>query len=155
MIEDSLEAFVQRWRGFAAEARLFARPEGSPLLELALDGAVLQTFERTNPYLGAPGTALVLVQPVTEAVRPGVAGERALEVPERAGLRAHGLILERDDPFLAVDAGTPLVVACEAPLPGGLLAGDWVSFDARPPVHAFVLPRVRTASSARPTDEAL
>lgn len=155
MVEESLEAFVQRWRAFAAEARLFARPEGSPLLEAAVHGAILQLFERTNPYLGTPGSAHVVVHPVTDRVQRTDTAEKRLEVPSRGALRARGLVLEREDPILVVDAGAPLVAAVEETPDPSILAGEWVTFDAAAPIHGFVLPRRRVPSAPSSTDDAL
>lgn len=152
MIEDSLEAFVQRWRPFAAEARLFARPEGSPLLEAEVGGAILQLFERTNPYLGEPGAARAVVHPIVARVEAvdEVAGERPekrIDVPTRGALHAVGTVLEREEGVLVVDAGAPLVVASLEPISDGVGPGTWVHFTAEPPVHVFVLPKPRATTS--------
>lgn len=159
MIEDSPETFVQRWRPFAAEARLFARTEGSPLLEAEVGGAVLQLFERTNPYVGEPGSARVVVHPVVERIEradeagaPGAGGKR-MEVPARGALTAVGPVLMRDDALLVVDAGAPLVVAAVTAPPDDIGPGAWVRFTAEPPIHAFVLPKPR--STAPSPDDAL
>lgn len=146
MIEDSPESFVQRWGRFAADARLFARPEGSPLLEADVGGALLQLFERTNPYLAEPGPARVLVHPVVDAIRRAngaAAGGKRIEVPSRGALRAVGTVVAREDSVLVVDAGAPLVVAADAAPAEDVGPGTWVRFDAEPPVHGFVLPRPR------------
>ncbi|MFO7545037.1 MAG: hypothetical protein R6W77_06035 [Trueperaceae bacterium] len=68
MIEDSVDAFVTRWRGHAAEVELFPRHEGSPLLECRAGTALLQLFERTGPYLWRPGPGRVIIHPITEAL---------------------------------------------------------------------------------------
>lgn len=165
MIEDGPDTFMQRWRRFAAEGVVFARPEGSPLLEVELDGVVVQLLERTNPYLGTPGRKRVLVQPTTEAVETpgdeeGADGSRVepfLEVPSRGALRAQGRVLEREGRLLVVDAGAPLLVDVVGMGPEeGPREGDLVRFTARPPVHGFVVPTEATGpgASTRDVDEA-
>lgn len=76
MIEDSVDAFVTRWRGHAAEVELFPRHEGSPLFECRAGTAVLQLFERTGPYLWRPGAGRVIIHPVTDHLEV-VSGEAA------------------------------------------------------------------------------
>ncbi len=45
----------------------------------------------------------------------------------------------RDDPFLIVDVGVPLVIGVTTPIPE-LAVGEVVRFATRPPIHGFVLP---------------
>lgn len=144
VIEEGPETFVGRWRRYAADATLFGRPEGSPLLEALVAGTVLQLLERTNPYLGVPGPARLLVQPTAERLAPCEPGERRLEVPSRGTLRGRGPVLEREGRLVVVDVGAPLLVAApdgaEEALPE---AGAWTEFEARAPIHGFVLPPER------------
>lgn len=139
MFEDSPEAFVQRWRPYAAQVELFAHTEGSPLLELATDHAVLQVLERTGPYLATPGPATAILNPTTDRLGADAAPGKELEASGVASLRARGLVLLRDDPFVVVDAGVPLVVGVEGDLPE-VGPGDWVEFESRAPVHGFLIP---------------
>ncbi len=156
MIEDGPEAFVQRWRTYAADAVLFARPEGSPLLEAELGGAVLQLLERTNPYLAVPGTARLLVNATVVRVEPCDEPERELSVPSRGALAGRGVVLEREGRLLAVDAGAPLVLACDDTPGDGVGPGTVVRFEAAAPLHGFVLPPERRSGprDGRAVDEA-
>ena len=140
MIEEGPEAFVQRWRRYAADATVFARPEGSPLLEVLVAGAVLQLLERTNPYLGVPGSARVLVQASADALEACVDEARRLEVPSRGTLRAQGPVLAREGRVVAIDAGAPLLVALDGGAGEDVAVGDWVRCEAEAPIHGFVLP---------------
>lgn len=155
MIEDGPDSFTQQWRRFAAEATLFGRPEGSPLLEIEVAGVVLQLLERTNPYLGMPGRARVLVQPSTDDLEVCGDGDEGtmLEVPWRGALRAQGPVLHREGRLLVVDAGTPLVVDVRGLADGdGPRPGAHVRFMAMPPIHGFVLPRERRTGGPRERD---
>lgn len=157
MIEDGPDAFLQRWRRYAADAVLFARPEGSPLLEAEVDGAVLQVLERTNPYLAVPGPARLLVNPTVTALQRAETSEPALSVPSRGGLEGAGVVLAREGRVVVVDAGAPLVLACDpAPDEADAVVGAWVRFEARPPIHGFVLPPERRSGPAdgRSVDDA-
>lgn len=156
MIEEGPESFTLRWKRFAAEGVLFARPEGSPLLEVELGSAVVQLLERTNPYLGVPGPARLLVQPCTDALEPCPEERRRLEVPSRGSLRAQGHVLESEGRLVVVDAGVPLLVEVRDLAVGDAPAvGAWVRFEAGPPIHGFVLPREpRPAAGVRDVDEA-
>lgn len=160
MIEEGPESFMQRWSRHAAEGVLFARPEGSPLLEVLLGGVIVQLLERTNPYLGTPGRARLLVQPTTDSVENPPEGDDArwIDVPRRGAMRAQGRVIEREGRLLVVDAGVPLLVD----VPGlngeeGPAPGEGVRFTARPPIHGFVLPRAPGAAAGaqgRDIDEA-
>lgn len=157
MIEDGPDAFVQRWRRYAADAVLFARPEGSPLLEAEVDGAVLQVLERTNPYLAVPGPARLLVNPTASVLQRTDATGPELSVPSRGALEGAGVVLAREGRMVVVDAGAPLVLACDpAPDDADAVVGAWVRFEASPPIHGFVLPPERRAgpSDGRSVDEA-
>lgn len=143
VIEEGVDALVARFKGHAADVEFTARVEGSPLLECLAGDVVLQLFERTGPYLARTGRGRVIVQ--AEAARcdrvaaddPGP--RRSLEVTSVSGVKASGVVVRRDPPFLVVDAGVPLVVAFDA-LPDDVAVGDRVGFDSRAPVHGFVLP---------------
>jgi hypothetical protein len=156
MVEDGPDAFLQRWRDYAADAALFARPEGSPLLEAEVGGVVLQLLERTNPYLAPPGPARLVVNATVAALAPCDAGGAELGVPRRGALAGCGRVLERDGRLVAVDAGAPLLLACELEPGADVEPGAWVRFEAAPPIHAFVLPpeRRREDRDGRSIDEA-
>ena len=79
MIEESVEGFVARWRTHPVRATAFARAEGSPLLELGIGDAVVQTLERTGPYLAPTGSVRVVLHAMTQAFDPAAEGERRLE----------------------------------------------------------------------------
>ena len=143
MFEDGVDALVARFSAHAASVELASRVEGSPLLECLADGVVLHVFERTGPYLAALGPARVIVQPETATLTrlevDDPAPERSIEVTAVSAVTACGVVRLREDPFVVVDAGLPLVVAVDE-LPDGVQAGDRVRFQSRPPLHGFVLP---------------
>ncbi|HSG63403.1 MAG TPA: hypothetical protein VLD39_00310 [Gammaproteobacteria bacterium] len=155
MIEEGPDAFVQRWRAYAGDATLFARPEGSPLLEASLGGTVVQLLERTNPYLAVPGRARLLVNASATLVARDEGAERDLSVPLRGSLNGCGTVLEREGRLVALDAGWPVVVALpdDADAPS---EGETIRFEAAAPIHAFVLPPERRTPSnpGREVDEA-
>jgi hypothetical protein len=150
MFEESPDGFVSRWRSYAASVRVFSRTEGLPMLEFEAAGAILQVLERTGPYLAPPGNARMIINPTAESldVRPG--GHKSLESIGLGRARAIGVLTLREDPFLVVDAGVPLVVSVSCDLPEDAVPGAWVSFEAVPPIHGFVLrePTARVLRSA-------
>lgn len=155
MIEDSVEGFVARWRTHAVRATAFARAEGSPLLELAIGDAVVQTLERTGPYLAPTGAVRVVLHAMTHGFDAAVQGERRLEGSGLGRLELAGTVIERDGALVVIDAGHPVVVGLDDPageaVPPGV--GAWVSCVSLAPVHAFVLPPERASVSGVPTDE--
>lgn len=143
MVEESPEAFVNRWRRHTAEVELFARTEGSPMLECRSGDLILQLFERTGPYQSRPGTAHVIINPVIEELSV-VSGDEPVAPPQTeclgvSRLRANGTVLERDGRTLVVDAGLPLVVSSFEKLPEAVQAGTNVRLTSIAPVHAFVV----------------
>lgn len=157
MIEDGPDAFMKRWREYASDAVLFARAEGSPLLEAEVGGVVMQLFERTNPYLGSPGAARVLVNPTATLIEPTSEEAKELVVPTRGTVTGRGRVVDAEGRIVVVDAGTPIVLACEqASLLDVATVGAWVRFEAALPIHGFVVPgrpRARPVDST-PVDEA-
>lgn len=152
MIEDSPEGFVQRWRRFAAEARSFAHTEGAPLLELDVGGVIVQALERTGPYLKRPGKGRFIVNPMVERLLPAAAGERSLEVAGLGRLRGQGEVLLVEEDLAVIDCGVPIVVALldrSADVPA---VGSFASFDALPPVHAFLVADTGPAAVRRQSD---
>lgn len=140
MIEDGPDAFMKRWREYASDAVLFARAEGSPLLEAEVGGTVVQLFERTNPYLGSPGPARVLVNPTATLIEPSDEEARELVVPTRGTVAGCGRVVDAEGRIVVVDAGTPIVLACvQAPPQEVTTIGAWVRFEAAAPIHGFVL----------------
>jgi hypothetical protein len=143
MIEDGVDTLVARFARHAANVRLAARVEGSPLLECLADTFVLHVFERTGPYLVAGGPARVILQPETDTLETMAEGDpapvHALEVTAVSAIAVHGVVQVRDDPFVVVDGGVPLVVSVDR-IPVGLRQGQRVRFQSRSPVHGFVLP---------------
>lgn len=109
MIEDSVDAFVTRWRGHAAEVELFPRHEGSPLLECRAGTALLQLFERTGPYSWRPGTGRVIIHPVTDTLEviAGDAGSGPSELSTRAADDAAAAGSRADGSTPAADDGVP------------------------------------------------
>jgi hypothetical protein len=155
VIEDSVEGFVARWRTHAVRATAFARAEGSPLLELGIGDAVVQTLERTGPYLAPTGAVRVVLHAMTHGFDPATEGERSLESAGLGRLELAGTVVERDGPLVVVDAGHPVVVGLDDPagesVPPGV--GAWVRCVSLAPVHAFVMPPERSSAAGVPTDE--
>lgn len=138
VFEESLEGFISRWRPYAAPARLFGRAEGSPLVECRVGGTILQLLERTNPYLGAPGPASAIINPSTSRVEL-TSGPPGVEVTGISRAHMRGTVELREDPFLVVDVGFPVVLGVTGPIPAGVVPGATVGFEAEPPIHGFVL----------------
>ena len=205
MIEDSVDAFVTRWRGHAADVELFPRHEGSPLLECRAGTALLQLFERTGPYLWRPGPGRVIIHPVTETLeltsedgahaqdggvgrdddvrRPdasvdgfgassgeheaapthrvdgaasaGGVAAKGLAVAGVSRMEARGRVVEREGQVVVVDAGVPLVVGVQGPVPEHVVPGAWVRFRNVAPVHGFVLDDERRRHATERPDDAI
>lgn len=143
MFEESPDGFIHRWREYAAAVRIFSRTEGLPLLEAEVAGAILQMLERTGPYQAPPGLARLIVNPTAQRLAPAGGERKLLEVAGIGQARIQGQIVLRDDPFLVVDAGAPLVVGVLEPIPREAIAGAWINFESVPPIHAFVLREAR------------
>lgn len=154
MFEDSLDGFISRWRKHAAPVRIFSRTEGLPLLECETAGAILQVLERTGPYLAPPGPARAIINVTVGSVEVVTPEDRSLESTGVGQARGCGVIVLRDEPFLVVDVGAPLVVGVEEQLPAEAVVGAWVSFTAVPPIHGFVLNEPRLPSLQSENGEA-
>ncbi len=168
MIEESPESFISRWRAHAADVELFPRTEGSPLLEALAGDALVHLFERTGPYLGRPGPAKVIIQPVTDGMEHAEDGSvLGVEVTGLGRFVACGRVLEVEGRIVVVDAGVPLVVALldlEPPEDEGprweghrrqeahvqpFRPGELVRFTNLPPAHGFVVPQDRRSGGRR------
>ena len=156
MVEDGMDSLVARFAAHAATVEVSARVEGSPLLECVTDDLILHVFERTGPYLAARGPARVIIQPETASLtrleHVPEATERQIEVVAVSEFHVQGTVTMRDDPFVVVDAGIPLVVSVDD-VPADLRVGDAVRFQSRAPVHGFVLPPERQAAPTLTPDE--
>ena len=141
MIEDSPESFVQRWRAFAAEVDLFARTEGSPLLECMADGVILQLLDRTGPYIAAPGRHHVILNPMVERLTEVDGEEVELEVTGLGELRGSGRVIGGEGRVTVVDCGVPLVIAVMSDGAAPVEEGRYVRFEGLPPVHGFLVPQ--------------
>lgn len=149
-VEESPEAFVSRWRRWAADAEIFARPEGVPLIECAVGGAVIQVFERTGPYLARPGRGRLIVNPTARELSVlGAAEEVHLESLGLSRVAVTGRVLEVHGGTVIVDAGAPLVVNVTPGAANGLAPGSVVSFESESPVHGFIVPQERSAHARR------
>ena len=146
MFEESPDGFISRWRTHAARARVFSRTEGLPLLEVEAGGAILQVLERTGPYLASPGEAQVIINPTAVSVQVHSNGKRSVEVAGIGQMRGCGQVTLRDDPFLVLDVGAPVVLGVVEELPAEAVPGAWVSFEAIPPIHGFVVPEPKRAT---------
>jgi len=141
MIEDSPEVFVQRWRAFAAEVQLFARTEGSPLLECMVDGVILQLLDRTGPYVAPPGRHRVILNPMVERLI-GADGEgKGLEVTGLGQLRGSGRVILGEGRVTVVDCGVPMVIGVLDDGAAPFEEGRFVRFEGLPPVHGFLVPQ--------------
>jgi len=149
-VEESPEAFVARWRPHAADAELFARPEGVPLVECRVGGAVVQVLERTGPYLSRAGHARLVVNPTVAELRPAAPGEQPrLESLGLSRVGGVGRVVEREGQVVVVDAGAPLVVAVSGRVPAWVTPGALVTFESEAPVHGFVVSGERFAVHRR------
>lgn len=140
MFEESPDGFISRWRKHAASARIFSRTEGLPLLEVEAGGSILQVLERTGPYLAGPGMAKVIINPTASSVEVRSNGRRSVEVAGIGKMSGCGEVIHREDPFLVLDVGAPVVLGVVEALPAEAVPGSWVSFEAIPPIHGFVVP---------------
>lgn len=141
MIEESVEAFIVRYKPYAATVELLPRVEGSPLLECYTGKQVLRLFERTNPYLAKPGKVRLIINPSAEHLTASDTPHKALRTVALGQLAINGLLLERERHSAIVDAGLPLVVTTFEPIDEGLSIGDWVRCLTLIPIHGFVLPK--------------
>ena len=139
MFEESVEGFVAQWKPYAARALLFARAEGSPLLECRVDGAIFSVFERTGPYDAPPGEAQLIIHPMTERVKRTEERRKEIEVLSASRIRARGLVLVRQGRMVVLDAGAPLVVGVFEGVDDVSL-GDFLELESLAPVHGFVVP---------------
>ena len=158
MIEDSPEAFIQHWRSYAAEVQVFARTEGSPLLECRANGVIVQLLDRGGPYVTAPGTHRVILNPVVEALSAAAEPARSLEVAGLGQLQGTGEVLVSEGRICVVDCGVPLVVAVMAEDAERFEPGRYVRFEGLPPVHGFVVPPsagARRREAGENTDDAM
>lgn len=138
-MEESVEHFILQWQSYAARVQCFPRAEGSPLLEVRVQGHIVYLFERTNPYLLTPGPALLILNPVTEQLTPSETDASGLEIVGLSRLRAWGRVLIRQPHTVVIDAGTPLVVSVLAGVPTSVVPGGMVSFTSLAPIHGFAL----------------
>ena len=141
---------MNRWRPFAAPAELFARPEGIPLIECRVAGAVIQVFERTGPYVSRPGPNRLIVNPTTASLTL-VEGDtpHRFESLGLSRVAVTGSVMQVDGRSVAIDAGAPVIVTSREPLPHGLAPGATVSFESDAPVHGFVVVQERASHPRR------
>ena len=144
MFEESTDGFISRWRNYATPVRVFSRTEGLPLLELEAGGAIFQVLERTGPYLAPPGKTKAIINPTANSVQVHSGGKKSVDVTGIGQISGCGTILFREDPFLVLDVGAPIVLGVQEPLPEGAVPGAWVSFESIPPIHGFVLREPRS-----------
>lgn len=152
MIEDSPESFIQRWRAFAAEVQLFARTEGSPLLECMADGVILQLLDRTGPYIAGPGRHRVILNPMVDRLVEAEGEDVELEVTGLGQLRGAGRVIGGEGRLTVVDCGVPLVIAVMDDDAERFDEGRLVRFEGLPPVHGFIVPE-RSSSHRRDAGE--
>jgi len=127
-IEESPEAFYQRFQAHALEVYLFPEPWGSPLVEVLCGEQVVYAFDRGAPP--APtGRVKALLHGVVREAKPleGAPFLRREGPTYRLGGRARAL----GDGFYLLEAPVPVLVHGEAPLPEEAEALLW------PPLMLF------------------
>ena len=140
MIEESIESFITQFRAYAAPVEVLSRTEGSPMLECVVGQHVLHLLERTNPYEAQPGQRQIIINPTAASVEASDDTRKQLNPTALSELSAVGLVLERQEEALIIDAGVTLVVNMFDPIPESFIAGDWVSFQSLAPIHGFYVP---------------
>ncbi|MBW6455226.1 MAG: hypothetical protein K0A98_05025 [Trueperaceae bacterium] len=155
MFEDSVEGFIDRWRRHAVDGVAFARAEGSPLLEVAVGGAVVQLFERTGPYDAPTGPVRLIVHAVASSWTSGSTDDPSLSAVSPARLRIVGTVVEVEGSLAVVDAGVPLVLGLDPlddaqPLPS---VGDRLACESLVPAQAFVVRSSGPRRAADPVDD--
>ena len=140
MIEESIESFITQFRAYAAPVEVLARTEGSPMLECVVGQHVLHLLERTNPYGAQPGQRQIIINPTAVTIEPCETSQKQLNPTALSELSAVGLVLERQEEALIVDAGVSLVVNMFEAFPEEIIAGDWVRFQSLAPIHGFYVP---------------
>lgn len=154
VLEDSVEGFVSRFRGAAADVVVASRVEGDPLLECVVGDRAIHVLERTGPYLVRSGPAEVILHVECDElhrVPPDDAQHPALDVLGVSRISVVGTVRAKDPPFLVLDGVVPLVVGVN----GGseVEVGDVVRLTCTPPVHGFVVPRAAPRSVASPDEQ--
>lgn len=146
MFEESTESFTARWRAHATDARIFARVENSPLLELQAGGVIFHALERTGPYIPETGMNSVIVHAMTEEFEAAGAAAPGIEVTGISRGRLSGTVTHIGEGLAVIDAGLPVVVGCFGGLPEDLAEGDPVGCTVLPPLQVFVLERTPAAT---------
>ncbi len=139
MIEDSIENFILNYKTYATDIKVLAKTEGSPLLEAYVNNTVIHLFERTGPYKARVGMARAIINPSAIEYEPNPQSLRELKVLAISKIEAKGLVLERDEKSIILDAGLPLVFSCLKEAPDDIVAGDWITIVSDSPLHGFVL----------------
>lgn len=152
MLDDTPQAVLSSLKPYRLNAHVFARPEGSTLLEVLIDGRVLYGFERTNPYDASPGMHEMVINVAGESVTARAATaephEKVWQSHEGGRFSAEGPIVHVENDYAVADVGWPLVIF---PLQNQALKPDaWVSVDSPWPVHMFVR---RSDASGTQTNE--
>lgn len=142
MIEDSIENFILNYKTYATEIKILSKLEGSPLLEAYVADTVIHLFERTGPYLAKVGLARAIINPSAKEYQSNPEKLRELNVLAISQIEAKGLVLERDERSIILDAGIPLVFSCLSEAPDSVIAGEWISIVSHVALHGFLLPKV-------------
>jgi len=139
MIEDSIENFILNYKTYATDIKVLSKLEGSPLLEAFAADTVIHLFERTDPYRAKVGLARAIINPTASEFIANPQKLRELNVLAISKIEAKGLVLERDENSVILDAGLPLVFSCIGDVPGEVIVGDWITIVSEAPIHGFVL----------------
>ncbi len=139
-MEDSIESFIAQYKPYAATVHLLSKVEGSPLLECVAGQKVIHLLERTGPYLSRPGKTQIILNPSAETLQKAESAEKSFQVTAISRLKVQGLVLDRGQNVVVVDAGIPLVVTLFDDNQS-ITLGDYISFESIPPIHGFVVPK--------------
>ena len=139
VIEESVESFILQFKPYAADVEILPHIEGSPLLECLVAGKILHLMERTAPYISVAGRAKVILNAVSESVSATEETTKAFSAPVLGRLKAQGVVLEREQRVLVIDASVPLVVSSFSDIPPEIAPGDWIKFESLAPIHGFVM----------------
>jgi hypothetical protein len=146
-MEDSVESFITQFKPYAATVQLLSKIEGSPLLECVAGQKVIHLLERTGPYMSRPGKTQVILNPTAKTLHKSENQQKSFRVTAVSSLNAQGLVLERGQNLVIVDAGIPLVVTLLEEQEINL--GDYVHFESIPPIHGFIVPKEEKGSYRR------
>ena len=139
VLEHSIFEFIERFKQHAIKTTLYPQIEGSPLMEAKLGSQVIYLFDRTGPYSAKHGSALVIVNPVTETITSSQADE-LLSITGVSSVEAVGVVVETEQSHVIVKVkGVTLVVGVLDDTWKNIKVGQRVEFKSVDAVHGFYL----------------